>query len=88
MAGATLVVGPAGDVNRSDAAIVDDLNSTYVLQQMVEGLVTLKPGTGDEVIPALATEWNVSDDGLTSTFKKQARSRSSSGTPTPRSRSR
>ena len=67
--GGTLVVGLEGDVNRSDAAIVDDLNSTYVLQQMVEGLVTLKPGTGDEVIPALATEWNVSDDGLTYTFK-------------------
>ena len=67
--GGTLVVGLEGDINRTDAAIVDDLNSSYVLQQAVEGLVTLAAGTGDEIVPALATEWSVSDDALTYTFK-------------------
>ncbi len=67
--GGTLVVGLEGDINRTDAAIIDDLNSSYVLQQMVEGLVTLAPGTGDEIVPALATEWDLADDAVTYTFK-------------------
>jgi peptide/nickel transport system substrate-binding protein len=68
-AGGTLVVGIPGDISRTDAAIVDDANSSYVEQQVLETLVTLKPGTGDEIVPGLAESWEISDDGLTYTFK-------------------
>jgi peptide/nickel transport system substrate-binding protein len=67
--GGTLVVALSGDINRTDPSLVDDANSTYVEQQVEETLVTLKPGTGDVIIPALATEWSVSPDGLNYTFK-------------------
>ena len=68
-AGGTLVVAIPGDLNRTDPALVDDMNSTYVEQQVMETLVTLQPGTGDVIVPALATEWSVSPDGLQYTFK-------------------
>lgn len=67
--GGTLVVGLEGDINRTDSSLVDDLNSTYVLENMMETLVTLKPGTGDQIIPSLADSWTISPDGLTYTFK-------------------
>lgn len=67
--GGTLVVAIPGDLNRTDMALIDDANSSYIGAQVMETLVTLAPGTGDEIIPALATEWAVSDDGLQYTFK-------------------
>ncbi len=67
--GGTLVVGIPGDINRTDPALVDDANSTYVEQQVVETLVTLKPGTGDQIVADLADSWTTSPDGLTYTFK-------------------
>ena len=67
--GGTLVVAIPSDINRTDPALVDDASSTYVVQQVLEGLLTLKPGTGDVIIPSLATEWSVSPDGLAYTFK-------------------
>jgi peptide/nickel transport system substrate-binding protein len=67
--GGTLVVAIPGDINRTDPSIIDDANSSYVLAQMVETLVTLKPGTGGEIIPWLADSWEVSPDGKTYTFK-------------------
>ena len=39
--------------------------------QVIEGLVALKPGTIGEIIPVLAEAWTVSDDGLTYTFNLQ-----------------
>jgi len=67
--GGTFVVALPGDINRTDLALIDDANSFYVGAQVMETLVTLAPGTGDEIIPALATEWSVSPDGLEYTFK-------------------
>ena len=67
--GGTLVVALPGDINRTDTALIDDANSSYVGQQVMETLVTLAPGTGDNIVPALASEWSVSDDGLQYTFK-------------------
>jgi peptide/nickel transport system substrate-binding protein len=67
--GGTLVVGIPGDINRTDPSLIDDANSSYVEQQVVETLVTLKPGTGGEIVPDLAESWTISDDGLTYTFK-------------------
>ncbi|MFI5253907.1 MAG: ABC transporter substrate-binding protein [Candidatus Limnocylindrales bacterium] len=66
--GGTLVVAIPGDINRTDPSLIDDANSSYVEQQVVENLVTLKPGTGDQIIGALAQTWDVSTDGLTYTF--------------------
>ena len=39
------------------------------MQNVMEGLVSLKPGTTGELKPALAESWELSDDGLTYTFK-------------------
>jgi len=67
-AGGTLVVAIPSDLNRTDPALVDDASSSYVLQQIEETLVTLKPGTGSDIIGGLAETWDVSADGLTYTF--------------------
>jgi len=67
--GGTLVVAIPGDINRTDSALVDDANSSYVLQQIMETLVTLKPGSGSEIVGGLAESWTISPDGLTYTFK-------------------
>ncbi|MGH2408108.1 MAG: ABC transporter substrate-binding protein [Candidatus Limnocylindrales bacterium] len=66
--GGTLVVAIPGDINRTDPSLIDDANSSYVEQQVVENLVTLEPGSGDHIIGALAQSWDVSADGLTYTF--------------------
>jgi peptide/nickel transport system substrate-binding protein len=67
--GGTLVVGIPGDINRTDPSLIDDANSSYVEQQVIEPLVTLKPGTGDQIVGDLADTWTTSPDGLTYTFK-------------------
>ncbi len=66
--GGTLVVALPGDITRTDPSMIDDSNSSYVTEQVVEGLVSLKPGTTSEIVPALATSWDVAADGLTYTF--------------------
>jgi peptide/nickel transport system substrate-binding protein len=66
--GGTLVVALPGDITRTDPAMIDDSNSSYVMQQVMEGLVSLKPGSTSEVVPALAESWELSADGLTYTF--------------------
>jgi peptide/nickel transport system substrate-binding protein len=66
--GGTLVVAIPSDIDKTDPTLISDASSSYVAQQVVETLVTLKPGTGGEIVPALATDWTVSEDGLTYTF--------------------
>ena len=53
-----------------DPFFASDGESFRVARQMFEGLVGTKPGTADPA-PLLATEWEVSDDGLTNTFTLQ-----------------
>ena len=67
--GGTLVVAIPGDISRTDPAMIDDSNSSYVMQQVMEGLVALKPGTTSGIEPSLAESWTLSPDGLTYTFK-------------------
>ena len=67
--GGTLVVAIPGDIKRTDPALIDDSNTSYVMQNVMEGLVTLKPGTTGELEPGLAESWELSPDGLTYTFK-------------------
>lgn len=43
-------------------------STAYVLGQIYDGLVSVKPGTSD-IEPALAESWTVSNDGKTYTFK-------------------
>ena len=65
--GGTLVFGTASDPVVLDGALVSDGESLRVISELFEGLVTLEPGT-TEVIPALATDWESSTDGLEWTF--------------------
>ncbi len=64
----TLIFGSAGDPANLESGNIEDSNSIYVQQQIYDRLLDYKPG-GTELEPALATEWNASDDGLTWTFK-------------------
>ncbi|TDB96883.1 ABC transporter substrate-binding protein [Micromonospora fluostatini] len=63
----TFVFGASDDPKTLDPAYVSDGESFRVIFQVYETLVALKPGT-TEVVPSLATDWTVSDDGLTYTF--------------------
>jgi len=67
--GGTLVVAIPGDISRTDPALIDDSNSSYVMQNVMEGLVSLKAGTTSGIEPALAESWTLSADGKTYTFK-------------------
>jgi peptide/nickel transport system substrate-binding protein len=65
--GGTLVYGTPADPTALDGALISDGESIRVLYQMTEGLTRLKAGTS-EIEPALATEWETSEDGLSWTF--------------------
>ena len=67
--GGTLVVAIPGDIKRTDSALVDDSNSSYVFANVMEGLVGLKPGSTSQIIDVLAVSHELSADGLTYTFK-------------------
>lgn len=79
--GGTLIVALPGDITRTDPAMIDDSNSSYVTQQVAEGLVALKAGTTSEIEPALAESWTSSPDGLTYTFKLRQGVKFHDGTP-------
>ena len=68
-AGGTAVVAIPSDIKWTDSALVDDASSTYVMQNVMETLVTLKPGSGSDIVGDLADSWTISSDGLTYTFK-------------------
>ena len=65
--GGELVFGTASDPVVLDGALVSDGESLRVIDQMFEGLVTLKAGT-TEVVPGLATEWEADEAGTAWTF--------------------
>jgi peptide/nickel transport system substrate-binding protein len=64
----TLVFGAASDPVILDGPLVSDGESLRPIDQMFEGLVGLKPGT-TQLVPALATSWKASKNGLTWTFQ-------------------
>jgi peptide/nickel transport system substrate-binding protein len=66
--GGTLIVALPGDITRTDPALIDDSNSSYVMNQVMEGLVALEPGSTSKIRAALAESWDASADGLTYTF--------------------
>jgi peptide/nickel transport system substrate-binding protein len=66
--GGELVFGTAADPVVLDGALVSDGESLRAIDQMFEGLVTLKQGS-TEVVPALAESWEANADGTSWTFK-------------------
>lgn len=67
--GGNLVMALPGDIASTDTAFIQDSNSSSVSNNVMEGLVTTKPGTTGEVVGALAKSWTESADGLTYTFE-------------------
>ncbi len=65
--GGIIVFARSGDSVGLDPARETDGESFYGSHQIFDTLVEFKPGT-TEIIPALATSWDVSSDGLTYTF--------------------
>ena len=66
--GGTLVFATEGEPVVLDGILVSDGTSLRVIDQMFEGLVTLKPGT-TTLVPGLATSWRASNKGRSWTFK-------------------
>ena len=65
--GGELVFGTSADPVVLDGALVSDGESLRALDQMFEGLVTLKEGT-TEVVPGLAPSWEADEAGTAWTF--------------------
>lgn len=65
--GGTFIFGRGGDSVGLDPIQVTDGESFKVTQQIYDTVVAFKPGT-TEVIPGLAKEWDISEDGKTVTF--------------------
>ncbi len=79
-AGGVLVFGRAGDSVGMDPARETDGESFYATHQIFDTLVEFKTGT-TEIVPALATSWDVSDDNLTYTFHLREGVKFHDGTP-------
>ncbi|MDQ2847224.1 MAG: ABC transporter substrate-binding protein [Actinomycetota bacterium] len=65
---AVFTFGAAGAPAMFDPLYATDGESFRPVRQMMEGLVSFKPGTAD-IQPALAQSWTTSKDGLTWNFK-------------------
>lgn len=64
----TIVFAQGAEPRGLDPAFVDDGESSKVIVNIYEGLLAYEKDS-TEVVPALAEEWTVSDDGLSYTFK-------------------
>ncbi|MGR3270048.1 ABC transporter substrate-binding protein, partial [Thalassococcus profundi] len=62
-----LIVGQIAEPKALDPAAVTAVNDFRILMNLYDGLVRYKDGTL-EVEPALATEWQISEDGTEYTF--------------------
>ena len=75
-----IVIGVTDKVTDIDPANAYDFFTWEVLYNTMEGLVKYKTGTL-EIVPGLAENWTVSDDGLTWTFKLKDGLKFADGTP-------
>ncbi|PSK93824.1 peptide/nickel transport system substrate-binding protein [Haloactinopolyspora alba] len=66
--GGTLVFGASADPVILDGALISDGESARPILQIYEGLVGTAEGS-TEIVPALATSWEASEDGLKWTFE-------------------
>jgi peptide/nickel transport system substrate-binding protein len=65
----TIIIGTTDTIASFDPADAYSTRDWEVIKNINEGLLKWKPGTGDELIPALATGMpDISADGLTYTF--------------------
>ncbi len=78
--GGTFVFGIDADPIALDAALAVDINAHRVVNQMLEGLVELAPGSA-RVVPKLATSWKTNSDGRTWTFFLRRGVKFHDGTP-------
>ncbi|MCG8454407.1 MAG: ABC transporter substrate-binding protein [Spirochaetales bacterium] len=78
--GGVLVFGRSGDSVSLDPGRETDGESFYATHQIFDTLVEFQTGT-TEVVPALATSWDVSEDGLTYTFHLREGVKFHDGTP-------
>ncbi|WBA19399.1 peptide ABC transporter substrate-binding protein [Salinivibrio kushneri] len=62
----TLIWGVAGEVPTLDPTKSSDTASNKIISDLFEGLMVRNPN--GEVVPGLAKDWEVSEDGLTYTF--------------------
>jgi len=69
----------AQDPPSLDPALVSDVTSAFVTNQLFSGLVRLDENL--EVQPALAQAWDISDDGRTYTFRLRPGARFAEGRP-------
>jgi peptide/nickel transport system substrate-binding protein len=76
----TFIVGAEGDPVLLDASLVSDGTSLRATAQIFEGLVRNKPGTM-KIVPALATGWSASKNGLVWTFPLRKGVTFTDGTP-------
>lgn len=75
-----LVVGQVAEPRSLDPHAVTAVNDFRILMNVYDGLVRYQDGTL-EVEPALAESWNISDDGLTYTFRLREGVRFHDGSP-------
>jgi peptide/nickel transport system substrate-binding protein len=75
-----LVYAQGADPRGLDPAYVDDGESAKIMVNIYDNLVRYKPGS-TEVMPALATSWTQSKDGLVWTFKLRQGVKFHDGTP-------
>jgi peptide/nickel transport system substrate-binding protein len=78
--GGTLVFGRGGDSVGLDMAYETDGNSFMIGDNIYEQLVAYKDETTD-IVPGLATSWNISPDGKTYTFHLRKGVKFHDGTP-------
>ncbi len=64
----TFIAATIGEQETLDPAFMYDTASSEVIQNLYDPLVFYKREKIDEFVPALATDWEISDDGLTYTF--------------------
>jgi peptide/nickel transport system substrate-binding protein len=75
-----ITIGVTDKVTDLDPSNAYDFFTWEVLYNTMEGLVKYKTGTLD-IVPGLAENWTVSDDGLTWTFKLRQGLKFADGTP-------
>jgi peptide/nickel transport system substrate-binding protein len=77
----TIIVGTTDSVQTTiDPADAYDYFGINIIQNVGAGLVDYRPGT-TTIVPALATDWQVSSDGLTWTFNLRQGVKFPDGTP-------